>query len=515
MISCASIQPRQDPMATVTQSQRSYTLLRAQFGASLIILVGLVFRLRQYAAQRSLWLDEAMLARNIVERSFGQLAQPLDYNQGTPLGFLYVEKLLTEILGNRDYILRLLPLFAGCLSLYLMYRLGSYCIRGPSTFVALALFALSDRLIYYTSELKQYSSDVLVVLLLYLAAAPDLEGRATRKHHLLLAFGGAIALWFAHPAAFVLASIGFALFLLYVARRDWGKLRWLALSGLVWVASFGLLYLASLRHLTASRGLLDFWQPAFMPMPPWANLRWLTDALRYSFVDPVGLSTSLMGALLGLAGAVLLLQQRWQWGIALLLPLFLTLAASGMRLYPFGGRLLLFAVPSLLIAIGVGLEGVRSVLRRTGALATGVWLALVVILLWGPVVSAADKLMKPPMGEHTRPVFAYVQSHRQPGDSIYVYYGAEHAFRYYAPMYGFDLSDYIHGMYSRPEPLKYLEDMEALRGKGRVWLLFAHVHTGSEGSEETFITRNLERFGAKSDELKMPGASVYLFVMDK
>ena len=502
-------------MATVTQSRRSSALSCTQFGAFLIILVGLVFRLRQYAAQRSLWLDEAMLARNIVERSFGQLAQPLNYDQGAPLGFLYIEKLLTEIIGNHDTTLRLLPLFAGCLSLFLMYKLGGYCIRGPSTFVALALFAVGDRLIYYASELKQYSSDVLVVLLLYLAAAPNLEGRATRKHCLLLTFGGAIALWFAHPAAFVLASIGFALFLMYLSRRDWHRLRWLALSGLVWATSFSLLYLTSLRHLTASRGLLDFWQPAFMPMPPWANLQWLTDALRYSFVDPVGLSASLTGALLGLAGAVLLLRQRWQWGIALLIPLFLTLVASGMRVYPFGGRLLLFAVPSLLIAIGVGLEGVRSALRRTGALATGVWLALVVILLWGPVVSAADKLVKPPMGEHTRPVFAYVQSHRQPGDSIYVYYGAEHAFRYYAPMFGFDLSDYIRGTYSRPAPLKYLEDVEALRGKERVWLLFAHVHTGSEGSEETFITKNLERFGAKVDELKMPGASTYLFVMDK
>jgi hypothetical protein len=502
-------------MTKISETRSSPALSRVQLGALLIILVGLVFRLRQYAAQRSLWLDEVMLARNIVERSFSQLAQPLDYNQGAPLGFLYIEKLLTEILGNRDYILRLLPLLAGCFSLYLMYRLASYCIRGPSTFVALALFALSDRLIYYTSEFKQYSIDVLIVLLLYLAAAPDLEGRATRKHHLLLTFGGAIALWVAHPAAFVLASIGFALFLLYLVRRDWGMLRWFTLSGLVWIGSFGLLYLASLRHLTASRELLDFWQPAFMPMPPWANLRWLIDALRYLFVDPAGLSASLVGALLGLTGAILLVRQRWLWGVALFFPLILTLMASGLHVYPFGGRLLLFVVPSLLIAVAVGLEGVRSALQRTGAFAIGVWAVLVVVLLWGPAVNAADKFLKPPMGEHIRPAFAYVQAHRQPDDIIYVYYGAEHAFRYYASMFGFDLSDYVRGTYARLNPRKYLDDIEALRGKGRVWLFFTHVHTGGEGNEEAFIVENLVRFGTKADEIKLPDASAYLFVMDK
>ena len=37
----------------------------------ILILFGLVLRLRQYIAWRSLWLDEAMLALNIIQRDFG------------------------------------------------------------------------------------------------------------------------------------------------------------------------------------------------------------------------------------------------------------------------------------------------------------------------------------------------------------------------------------------------------------------------------------------------------------
>jgi hypothetical protein len=69
--------------------------------------------LSQYIADRSQWRDEAALALNIVNRSFIGLAQPLDGDQGAPLGFLFDEKLLTMLLGNTDYVLQIIPLIRG------------------------------------------------------------------------------------------------------------------------------------------------------------------------------------------------------------------------------------------------------------------------------------------------------------------------------------------------------------------------------------------------------------------
>ena len=45
---------------------------------------GLCLRVRQYAANRSLGLDEAMLALNIVNRSVIELTHPLAHHQPTP-----------------------------------------------------------------------------------------------------------------------------------------------------------------------------------------------------------------------------------------------------------------------------------------------------------------------------------------------------------------------------------------------------------------------------------------------
>ncbi len=84
-----------------------------------LVALGIILRLRQYLANRSLWLDEAMLALNIIHKDFGELVGKLDYEQGAPLGFILLEKLAATLIGDGERALRLLPLLAGCASLVL------------------------------------------------------------------------------------------------------------------------------------------------------------------------------------------------------------------------------------------------------------------------------------------------------------------------------------------------------------------------------------------------------------
>ena len=52
-----------------------------------IALAGFFLRFRQYLANRSLWVDEARLANNILERSVLELIKfPLLFNQSAPGG---------------------------------------------------------------------------------------------------------------------------------------------------------------------------------------------------------------------------------------------------------------------------------------------------------------------------------------------------------------------------------------------------------------------------------------------
>src|SRR5688572_12260107 len=54
--------------------------------------IGIALRLVPLLSDRCLWIDEAMLALNLVERSPGRLLEPLDWNQGAPSGFLLAAK---------------------------------------------------------------------------------------------------------------------------------------------------------------------------------------------------------------------------------------------------------------------------------------------------------------------------------------------------------------------------------------------------------------------------------------
>ena len=82
----------------------------------LILLMGITLRICLFAIQRSLWLDEALLARNIIDRPLlALLFQPLDYNQGAPVLFLMVYKSLHDMATNpdkrqREHILPLLQI---------------------------------------------------------------------------------------------------------------------------------------------------------------------------------------------------------------------------------------------------------------------------------------------------------------------------------------------------------------------------------------------------------------------
>jgi uncharacterized membrane protein len=109
---------------------------------------------------------------------YGQAA-PLAFlmveKQTSPLAFLIVEKLVTQIFGSSEYALRFFPLVCSIVSLFLFYNITKRLLSPRGISLALTLFAVSWPLIYYSSELKQYSSDVTVALSLYSVALYALQ----------------------------------------------------------------------------------------------------------------------------------------------------------------------------------------------------------------------------------------------------------------------------------------------------------------------------------------------------
>ena len=492
--------------------KKTITFERASIG--ILLILGLVLRLRQYLSVRSLWADEAMLALNIVNRSFGELFQPLDFNQGAPIGFLLVEKFFHTILGRHELVLRFFPFLAGLAALGLFYLLLKQITHRTGMLVALALFAVNPQLVYYTSESKQYIVDVMVWLAILVLALPLFQRPPRRQDFLILAVAGMLALWLSHPALFALAGIGIALCIHFLQKRTMADLGWIIIIGIFWLANFALLYFINVRNLSNNSYLNHYWANEFFPIPP--DLSW--------FMTYVSENIPLQFGIPYLPGlVVILIFAGWFWLYVESRPVAWTFAlitvfafaASALQLYPVKGRLALFLIPLGIILLGKSVELVQKRFVDKKVTATMVTLALGAYLLYGPLSTSIPLFITPKYFEHMRPYLDYLSASWKADDELFVSFWAEPAFQYYAPFYHLEDVQYISSLeedYLTPQILQ--TRFAPLLGKKRVWVLFSHVYEQGSFNERDFVIAYLNEIGTKTREFRVPNASVYLFLFD-
>jgi hypothetical protein len=460
---------------------------------TVVVLVGMAFRVGVYLRNPSFWIDEAMLAVNVVHRSPAQLLEPLDLNQGAPIGFLLLSKAALVLLGNSEYALRAVPLAAALAGFAMFVALAYRLLPLVAARLAVVLFAFSPYLVGYAAEFKQYELDAAIAVGLVLLGRPVWEGTAARRDRVLLAAAGAVAVWFSHPAVFVLGGVGSAMLLDAVVKKD----RTLGLRNAAvvaaWVVSFAACYLFFLRRLGTNAYLIDYWAGTFLPLPPVrpGDLAWLVNHFFLLFDKPGGFDgetgTGGFAAVCCLIGAVAMARSNWRLLVALGMPFAFALAASGLRKYPFAGRLMLFAVPLMIVLVAHGAVTIADRLRDLGSFA---WWAVVVAVCLGSFDECNTLRKRPLHAEDAREAVAELAAGWRPGDRVYVYYGAVPAFRHYAPPIPAAAVTFG-GEHRGDDQWAYRDELSALRGHPRVWVLFAH----RQRHEEAAVRAYLDAFG--------------------
>jgi hypothetical protein len=470
-------------------------------------------RLWQYLANSSLWIDEIAVARNVIDRSFGALLGPLDYAQTAPLGFLFATKAATVLFGTGELALRAVPLVCGLCSLVLFRAVARRLLSGWAVPYAVGLFALGIPFVYFSSQVKQYSSDVAAALLVLLATLEVRRRGVTTAGALWLGLIGAAVVWFSQPAVFVLAGIGAAQLLRVTVERDYPAAQRLSATWALWAASASAAVLYSLWNVPPldREYLRWFWADGFMPVPPqnWREALWLPGKLVWFF----GLSEQGLGRTNGglnyrwspvfsavmLYGCWTLWRRQRDVALLLLLPVLILVSLSAAAIYPFSGRLTLFLLPSLLIVTAAGANHLLTNWPNRIHFLSPVALAL----LGGAPIYAAMTALPPSWLQHTRPVFEHVRQRWAPGDRLYVYYGAGPAFGYYARRVGMPLEGVIVGECDRAGLPKYLFELDRLRGERRVWVIASHAVR--RGDELNQLIGYLDRIGRRLDVVHIPG----------
>jgi hypothetical protein len=385
------------------------------------ILVGSLGRIKQYATRPSYWNDEAAVVINVMTRDCRQLLRPLDFAQAAPPLFLWVERGMYRAFGAGEYSLRLPPTILGLAAMPLFALLAWRMLTPASACWAVAWFAMFDKLIRHSIDVKQYSGDVFVAIVLMVIALPDGPGRRELpRRMLMLSIAAAIAVWFSFPAIFLFA--GLSLVLLPDCHRAGrsGIITWVGGNALVAV-SFGGLWLAALRY-GADPSLHDYWADSF---PNWPRLpMWLAHHIyglfghAFATLSP---TSTVLATVLAIFGFIALAKMRRPRLVGLL-PVVLASAfiAAALHRYPFPGdhRLGLYLLPIVLLVLAAGAEGRNLDLHGW---AYRWWFVMPGALVLLSLCLACKDLVVREQSSAIRPVVQQVRERRKPDEAIYLF----------------------------------------------------------------------------------------------
>lgn len=488
---------------------------RQQLIGWLLVFLGILLRARQYFFNRSLWVDEAMLALNIVNRGLLDLFKPLNYSQSPPLGFLCVEKLFITLFGNHDYILRLFPFVASVAAVLTMAWLSKRILPGWTGLAALGLFTFSWPAIYYASEVRPYGSDGLFTLLL-LAAAYSCSGpQVSRRNWLWLLGAGLMAPWMSHPSLFIMAGIGIVLAIANLRWRKWPHLFWLLGSGLFWGLNFLCVYLLSLRQITGNKMLHIFFQKAFMPLPPWNDWNWFAISGRMLFNNLLHMPFGLGLAILAM-GVIYLFRRSWKTAAQWSVPVLLALLASGLAKYPFWPRFVLFLLPILCFFLAAGMRALHDqATRYIPKIGFLISVSVMVMIFWQPIVFSVKKFVRPENKKDIKSLMAPLSDNGRTQDTIYVHNASKFQFTYYAGFYGINPKKTVFGTRAKDSAGPLYADIDKLAGCSRVWFLFANRYYKNRLDHEKSMLRYLKRKGIQKKRFGATGAALYLFDLSR
>ncbi|OKH35447.1 hypothetical protein NIES2119_20340 [[Phormidium ambiguum] IAM M-71] len=476
-------------------------------------------------SNRSLWGDEAYIALNIVNRSYLELLQPLDYDQAAPPGFLWIEKLAVQLFGNNEYSLRLFPLIAGIVSLFALYQIGKWTVSAIALPIALILFASLKYPLYYATEVKQYSSDLMIGLLLCLLLIPLRDQILKKSKVFLLGFLGIIAMWFSHTAIFVLGGIELASLITSSAPNRKSIIINRLPAYLIWLIGFALYYFLLISKSFKNEALQTAWSPEY-PKSIF-DLLWLLDSFGRFFHKPLGFGGIADGIAIFVfvIGCIVFYRKNRIKLLILISPILATLTATYLHKYPFRTRLILFLTPYFILIIA---EGTAFLLSRINISKFnqinkqkyfGILGVIISCLLILPsIYQAGSFLFNPETKYEIRPVIADIKQRQNQSEILFGGdEGTSAQLEYYAEKYGYSKSQYVVGYndFLKREEISdrvwedYKQKFSQLQNQPRVWFLFSGI--GLKNKRDVIVEPRLDRIGQKIDYVGKPGAFAYLY----
>jgi hypothetical protein len=454
-----------------------------------LLLLAVATTLRSYhLGNRSLWYDEAMTA-NASRGTFAQVLQ-VTRRFSAPVIHPYILYLVEKV-GQTSAAVRAPSALASLLAVLVMLAMVRVKISRKAALFAAAILAVSASQIRYAQEVREYSLAVLVAAILIFSLL-KWETSGSRSDHPVLLY---VALFIVPLVQYGLVFFSFAILTTILGRlllTRGSPLSWsrAGIASACFVAGGLLSFYLTVRYQFHAGGTQwylagNYFDPKMIGLLPFLGTN--TRAL-LSFLMP--------GHLLGLCFVVgtlisFILQaidRKWNTITLLLISsILVTMCASVVRLYPYGGiRQCLFLAPVLALFAGVSFADILDRIKGTAQLVAAICLMAVIVvsLFRGTLHEWPYREV-----EDTQSILKELARSSAQDDQVWVNHDAVAAFEFYQHEKD---PRFIYGKY-HADARDYLPDLSKSIDPHttRLWLVFSHLSQSSDRTEAQLILNSL------------------------
>lgn len=465
---------------------KDFKITKVGIAVFIIMLTGIFFRILFYSYNHPFWNDECALALNIVDFNIINCFKSLNYGQAAPPLFLIISGIFSKIIPHIELALRFFPLISSIFSIFIFYDLSRHILNKKSTiFLALLLFCFNYRLIYYSQEFKQYSSDILVFLSILVSYFYlKLENINTKKF-IAIGFIYASSIWLSFTSLLALFTV--FIMLLIQNTKTYKKIIFLFIP--VIISFIGFYF--SQSHLSSSIFLHTYWKDGFINRNLSNLFSIFVNYFSYSF-------NSIFVFLFAIIGLCLkLLNIKNQKSIILLVPFTLAVVLSYASIYPLESRVSLYLIP-IFILFTVQIIDYINIRNKT---INYIFYSIIIFFIGFPIIINSIYRISFKDSDIENIVTPLMMANNLMGnnDILYIPDGSEISYNFYKT--DFNFKNVIIEKNRINDSTEYLKTLDKLQKNKTYYYIFCHFPNKQERLNKIYLwAKNKKKFKIYADK---------------
>ncbi|MBQ4113988.1 hypothetical protein IJD34_01150 [bacterium] len=441
-----------------------------------IFFIGIILRIHVYLLNRSLWHDECSLAINILNGNIFSYFGVLEHLQSAPPIFMIASKALYSMFtAFPESALRFIPLLAGIFSLCFFYVLLKETITNKFiVLIGMFVFSVNFQLIYYAQEFKQYSTDVLMVILALIYYSKYDFCINNLRQKICFAVITTVLPFISLPAIFVIVPA--LIFNLIKVKKE--NLKSFLLYCIPFLTLNLIYYFFTLKSSKQQMlsTMSQIWSSGFLSFDFSSNFLILKNNILFCFLP---CSWFYLAVILAILGIILLIKRRNKNDILLLSTFGLVIFASFLQIYPIKERVSLYLLPIILIFILSSTEFNFKIKKIQAILVTTVLLVFFSSYNLNYIFSIPKHQIF--NRKDSRGVVLTLKEHYKPNEWVIINDASDSDFEFYGKYFNFITPDLKYGRIAMQKYDKdwYFEVLNTLPKGNRYWLCYPYDYVNS------------------------------------